>query len=102
MWNEAPDFDEVRQTFRELAAAKAELRVAELNLQIEQALMDRARPRTPHVRVIGIDDESRERLRVLHLEVTKWRAEVDMHEANSTFLQYRKDMYKAQSYKDRL
>ena len=100
-WSELPDYDKVRDALKAQARLKADLRVAELELEIAQAELVRIKPRDSSVKLIGIDEESKQRLHSLHLRVIVLRAQLDELDADVKFNDYVKDAAKVMSYKGR-
>lgn len=94
-----PDAAEVEQALRRFVAAKAGLRVAQLELDMYEASIALSHPRNTAVRKVGFDDTSARRLQELHSAVLQAEREVDEAEATVTFLNYAKEMYKADSYR---
>src|SRR5258706_7209422 len=101
-WSEAPVCEDVQIMLRDLAQARAQLRLEELRLEILKARMDKVRPRTPHVRIIGVDADSEIELATLQFSVAEFKGIVDRLEADAKFHEYRRDMYRALSYRERL
>ncbi len=101
-WNEAPGYEEVHDLMRRRAGVSAEVRSLELQVQITEALISLEKPRNTAARVVGYDDETRERMLKLRNDLTKKRSELDELDAEVKFLDYHKDIYKAISYRERM
>lgn len=101
-WADLPDITEVRDTMKRHAHIKAEIRLLELQLEMVQAEMAELKPRNTAVRVIGVDDASRNRLTTLRESVARAKNVLDDVAADLDFLEYRKEAAKIMSYKGRV
>lgn len=99
-WNQ-PNAEDVQEALTQRATAKAEVRIAELNLEIFGAKMSKEKPRDTAVRVIGVDETTFQESLGLRKALLEARAKLDRFEAAVEYLQYAKEMYKAQSYNGR-
>lgn len=102
MWNEMPDALEVYEAMQSMVAARARLRAASLELEIFEAQMAKLAPRNVAARKIGIDEETFERALLLNRALIEAKNELDKWEVLIDFLNFRKEMYKAEAYKVRL
>lgn len=101
-WNELPGPDEVQHWLSERARLRAAVRFAELNLKIEEARMSKRAPRNTAARVIGVDEESEQTLIGLNVSLLQARSDLDSVEAELEMLDYRKEIYKANSFRGRV
>lgn len=100
-WLQLPSVEEVTDVYMTLAAAKRDLRIAQLELQKFQ---EEEASKAPHgkatqYRTIGSSREAKEALEALQQELTAYQYRVDVLSAQVEILQYRKDVYRAASYK---
>lgn len=102
MWNDPPDYDEVRQRLDERARLTGRLRSLELELTIAQAKIAKIAPRNPAARVIGTNDENGAELISLQQSIMRTKNDLDVVEAEIDFLNFRRDIYKTESYKGKL
>jgi len=100
-WSELPDIMEVYDALRKQADLKAQLRIAKLTLEIYQAKLCKEKPRDASVKLVGIDDESREQLANYLNHVAQLEGELDKIDADVKFNSHRIDASKAMSYKMR-
>lgn len=101
-WETLPEFDAVREALTQQAALKARLKIAKLELEIYQSELMRLKPRDSTVKLIGIDDASRIRLRTLFDAVSEIEKTLDSVDANVKFHSYRLDAAKALMYRSRI
>lgn len=96
-----PDYSEVRQAYDELAYCRQLLRSKEAELEEFKAQMAvKAPPRNPTQREYGVTAEDVERGIRLRNEVLFYKGKVEAVQAKVAFLEYVKDMYRAQVYVD--
>lgn len=101
-WAELPGIDDVYSSLKKQAQIKARLRVAKLELEIYQAKMTQAKPRTTSVKLVGVDEQSEVRLYELLLSVANLESELDELDAEVKFNEYRREAAKIISYKQRI
>lgn len=101
-WNDAPNYEEVHDLMRHRARVSAEVRSLELQVQITEAMISIEKPRNTAARVVGYDDETRERILKLRNDLATKRSELDELDAEVKFSDYHRDMYKAISYRERM
>lgn len=98
-WDDIPTSDEVKDALDRVARLRAQLRVAELELEIAQAEISQIAPRNRAARIIGVDAESREKLQGLLYAVTNARALLEEAEADVSFNTHRINMAKSLNYR---
>lgn len=100
-WDDIPGAEEVESALNDLARKRAELRVAELELEIAQSEVSVLAPRNKAARIIGVDAESRQKLYALQLSVLERKEAVEQAEAQVSLNKHRIDMAKSLSYRGR-
>lgn len=100
-WDDIPSAEEVEAALNDLATKRAELRVAELELEIAQSEVSVLSPRNKAARIIGVDAQSREKLFGLQNQVLVCKERVENAEAQVTLNKHRIDMAKALSFRGR-
>jgi hypothetical protein len=101
-WEILPDAGEVHTSLMRQADLKARLKIAKLELEIYQAELVRSKPRDTSVKLIGIDDETRARVRELLQRVIDVEVELDTVDAQVKFNNHRVDAAKMLAYKTRM
>jgi hypothetical protein len=101
-YDDIPDELEVKQAHDRLAAAKARVKVALYVVEDFEARMDKAKPRTPWARKLGVDEVSERESKAIRKELLD--AERDLIDAESViaYMLFHKDVYKAKAYRERL
>jgi hypothetical protein len=97
-----PNIDRMREMINSAVIARAKLREAKLLLAMYQAEMDQRKARTPSVRMIGLDEESRTQLRILHWTVKECEDAVDAAEAAMEIETFVKELAKMRYYRERV
>lgn len=100
-WDDIPSAEEVEAALNDLATKRAELRVAELELEIAQSEVAVLAPRNKAARIIGVDEESRLKLQGFQYSVLNCKELVEKAEARVTLNKHRIDMAKSLSYRGR-
>lgn len=101
-WEDLPDINEVRDALFNQADIKAQLKIAKLDLEIYQAMMAKEKPRDTSVKLIGVDDQSRDRLQDLLNRVRHCESDLDRADATVKFHSYRLEAAKVIGYKTRI
>lgn len=97
-WSQLPDITDVYEALQQQAQLKAELAAAKLMLEIYQAELCQQKPRSPSVKLIGVDEESRTELQRLFAQVAAAEMALDIATANVKFNAHRFEAAKAMSY----
>jgi len=101
-WSDLPSFDEVQELLKRRASISAEIRMLELRLQWKEAEISVEKPRNTSVRIIGYDDETREFMLTMREALATKRGELDVLDAELKLLDYRKDIFRALAYRERI
>lgn len=101
-WAELPDVTDVHAILMKQAELKARLKMSKLELEIYQAELAYAYPRNAAVRIVGVDDTSKARLRELLSAVVGVESELDSVDAEAKFNNHRMEAAKALAYKNRM
>ena len=100
-WRDPPDIYDVRQAISDRAAVLGLLKAVKAELEYWEAYCTKEKPRTPHVRVLGVDDNSAKELSRLRQELLKYEIELARIDGELDFLNYRRDIFKSLSFYDR-
>lgn len=100
-WRDPPDINEVRNVLSQRASVLGQMKSAKAELEYWEAYCTRVKPRTPHVRILGVDEESERELTRLRREVLEYELALAHIEGELDFLNYRKDIFKSLSFYDR-
>lgn len=93
LWNDAPDIDEVQNVFMRIGKIKAEIRLLEYARKEKAIPIKREKSRSPWL----VDEACKfEDKQIAELEST-----LEELEARRDFLNYHKELYKAQGYVNR-
>lgn len=100
-WREPPDIHEVQSTIKQRAALIAEIKALKVDLDYWEAYCTREKPRTPYVRVLGVDAESSEQIQTLRRTIMEKEQELALVDGSMEFLNFRKDLFKSYAFLDR-
>jgi hypothetical protein len=101
-WEELPDVMDVHGALMKQANLKALVKMAKLELEIYQAELSNKIPRNSSVKLVGHDDESRDRLRILLNRLVELESELDVVDAEVKFNSHRIEAAKMLAYKNRI
>jgi hypothetical protein len=93
MWSNAPDFDAVQDTFRNLASVKAQIRLLQAEIDIRGNETKKNNPRKSYLLIEQFPDE--------YQKIAELEAEKERLEGQARFFDYHKDMYKSYGYVNR-
>lgn len=100
--DEFPDLEDVRNALLNQADLKTQLKIAKLELEIYQAELCQRKPRDSTVRVVGLDDVSKQHLEGLMRRVITIEEQLDYMDATVKFNSHRVEIAKAISYRGRI
>jgi len=100
-WREEPVFELVQSALKDRGIIKAKIEAFEAELKILQAQMSQKQPRNTSVKIIGIDQESSERLIGLQKELAYLYGSLAKCEAEIDFNKFHLELFKALAYKER-
>jgi len=101
-WEEIPNITDVREMLLRQAGLKAALKIAKLELEIYQSELTQKHPRNSSVKLVGVDDESKNKLSQLLRRVIDVETELDIVDAEVRFNAHRLDTAKALMYRGRI
>ena len=104
-WRELPTADFIYKALQHRAVLQAKVRALALEIQIEEAHITQKKPRDKAVRFVGIEDAEHNHppyILDLRRELIKTQADLDMLEAEVKMFEFRKDVFKSLSFKERL
>lgn len=96
-----PDSKEVEDALMQQAAAKAAVASAELLVEMFEARMDKEKPRTPWARKLGIDEATNIEAINIRASLLATKQQLGRWDAVVTFMQFSKEIYKADSFSSR-
>lgn len=99
-WRSLPSADQVYGWLKLQSNLKAKIRSLKLEISIEEAKITRQKPRDTAVRVIGLEDNSA--ILYLRRELVHAESELDTVEAELRMFEFRRDVFRAISYKERV
>lgn len=97
-----PDLEDVRNALLNQADLKTQLKIAKLELEIYQAELCQRKPRDSTVRIVGVDDISKQQLAELMRRIIHIEEELDYVDATVKFNSHRVEIAKAISYRGRI
>lgn len=100
-WDAMPTMEEVREVMQEVATTRAQVRIATLELELFEARMDQIKPRSTSAKKLGVDDATLEESLKLRRQLIDYKNQLDKWEMALEFLNYRKELYKAEAYRVR-
>ncbi len=101
-WSELPDITDVRSALKAQAKLRAQLKVAELELEQFQAFLVQRKPRDSSVKLVGVDEQTRIKLDDLLRKVVAIKGELDEVDAEVKFNDFRREAAKIVSYRGRV
>lgn len=100
-WREPPDIHEVQSTIKQRAAIVSELKALKVDLDYWEAYCTKEKPRTPYVRILGVDEESSLNIHSLRRTIMEKEQELAVLDGTMEFLNFRKDLFKSYVFLDR-
>lgn len=101
-WESFPDLEDVRGALMNQAELKTQLKIAKLELEIYQAELCQRKPRDASVKIVGVDDISKQHLEGLMRRVITVEEQLEHVDATVKFNSHRIEVAKAISYKGRI
>lgn len=101
-WEDLPDIMDVREALKKQAGVRAQLKVAELELEQFQAFLVQRKPRDSSVKLVGIDEQTRIKLDDLLRRVVALKGELDDIDAEVKFNDFRREAAKIVSFRGRV
>jgi hypothetical protein len=100
-WRSLPSADQVHGWLRLQSQLKAKVRSIKLEIQLEEARIGKKKPRDTSARVIGVDEEQSP---IVYLRKALLDAEANLDEIESELkmFEFRRDIFRALAYKERL
>jgi hypothetical protein len=103
-WRSLPSADVVHGWLKQQAGLKAEIRVLQLEISIQEATISRLKPRDKGVRLIGLaQDDAQEEPIVLQIrrQLAATQAALDAVEVELEMFTFTRDIFKALAFKER-
>jgi hypothetical protein len=93
-WSHPPDFERVYELYKKRSKVAAEVRMLELEIELQEKRIQRSHPRNTAIRFLGENEELVE----LRSRLVSLRREFDEVVAEIEFVEYWKDMFRSFVY----